>query len=237
LLFISTAFAIERKDLIQTVEKISSAQRLLSNEISQWNKEKETLLIELSLIRSSIKDHAQSQGKLKERVEAKKKEKALLLETLSKQEMLKKNISSFIDENSKLIIQTSSKVPTSLQYLISDELKRLKSQLKSSSTTNTEKLGTINSLTSAIIKLQKEVHKTKEVVSINGEKLEVDAIYLGSFTGYFRSASAVGLLTLKDGKWIAEVTSDKSENIISLFNQFEKKAAPKIIKLPIGGSK
>ena len=239
LIIISTSQAVERKNLIHIVEKISTAQRLLSSEISQWNKEKETLLIELSLIKSSIKDQAKSQGKLKDEVDAYKKTKAQLLETLSKQEKLKKTISDFIGKNSQLLVKTCTKVPSSLQYLISDELKRLKSQLKSSTTSNTEKLGTINSLTSAIIKLQKEVHKTKEVISINGQELEVDAIYLGTFTGYFKSPSnqEVGSLAIKNEKWNVTSKPDKKAEILSLFNQFEKKAAPKVVKLPIGGSK
>ena len=239
LIITSTSLAVERKDLIQIVEKISSSQRLLSTEVSQWNKEKETLLIELSLIKSSIKDQAENQGKLKEEVEKLKKTKAQLLETLSKQEKLKKTISDFIRKNSQTLVKICTKVPSSLQYLISDELKRLESQLKSSTTSNTEKLGTINSLTSAVLKLQKEVHKTKEVISINGQELEVDAIYLGTFTGYFKSSSKqeIGVLTLKNDKWNANSRPEQKDVILSLFKQFEKKAAPQVIKLPIGGSK
>ena len=237
---LSSSYAVERKDLLVIIEKISQSQRSLSLEVSKWNNEKETLLTELSLLKSSIKDHADNHNKLKENVDELKKKKKLLQDAVAKQEKLQKTIGSFINKNSSFLVNISSKIPESLQYLISDEVKRLKSQLKSSSVTNNEKLSTINSLTSALIKLQKEVHKTKEVISLSGEEYEVDAIYLGTFTGYFKSPAnqSAGLLKLDSkGQWKASESSDNKEEILALFNQFEKKAAPKIIKLPVGGSK
>lgn len=233
----STLFAFDRKDLIKTAEKIAESHQLLSKETAEWNSEKETLLLELSLIKASIKDFTGNQEKLLSKVEELKKKKIELEQIVLEQEKLLKNINNFATKNSSFLVASCKKIPDSLQFIISAPLKHLQSTMKDESIDIHQKVNAVSSLTSAILTAQKEVHRTKEVLNLNSNLQEIEAIYLGTFTGYFRSSDnkQVGKILFQNGQWSAIEDNSLLETINSLFDQFDKKGTPQIIRLPIGG--
>ena len=98
-----------------------------------------------------------------------------------------------------------------------------------------EKVNAISALTAAILEAQKGVHRSKEVINLDNKLLEVDALYLGTFTAYFRAVDGTtGKILLRNGKWTADKDSSLKETIDALFDQFDKKGTPKMISLPIG---
>lgn len=229
--------AFDRNDLVKTVEEIAEVHQLLSRETTEWNSEKESLELELSLLKSSIKDFKGDQEKLISKISELKKKKSELEVIVAEQEKLLKNINNFVTKNARFLSSASKGIPLSLQFLVQEQLTYLESSLKEESIDIHEKLNAVRALTTAILKAQKEVHRTQEIVNLNNRTLEVDAIFLGTFTGFFRSPanSSVGKILFQNGKWTAIEDQSLSESINSLFDQFDKKDAPKIIKLPVGG--
>ena len=234
----SYIFANDRQSVIQTIEKITNAHHQLSLEVSNWNAEKETLKNELAILKASVKDFSDNEESLQKKIDELKKKKAELEAVLAKQEKLMKNIGNFISKNSKFLFSACSKIPESLKYLIDNDESRLRSQLVDNSSSNGDKLSSINALTSSLVKAQKEIHVVKEIVTLNSNSQEVDALYLGTYTGFFRNSQSktYGKLILKNGKWTTVEDSSLAEEIEKLFDQFNKKGAPQIIQLPIGGN-
>lgn len=233
----SNLTALDRNDLVNSVEKIAETERLLSKEITEWNSEKETLLLELSLIKASIKDFSGNQKKLHSKITELKKKKEKLETLIENQEKLLKNVNNFASKNTTFLISSCKKIPESMQFIIAASLKHLQTSMKDENIDVHERLNAINALTSAILKAQKEVHRTKEVLRLDNNLQEVDALYLGTFTGYFRSPTGnkAGKIVFLNGIWTGIEDSTLTETINSLFDQFDKKGAPKMINLPIGG--
>ena len=233
----SNLTALDRNDLVNSVEKIAEAERLLSKENTEWNSEKETLLLELSLIKASIKDFSGNQKQLLSKITALKKKKEELETLVENQEKLLKNINNFASKNSTFLVSSCKKIPESMQFIIAASLKHLQTSMKDENTDVHERLNAINALTSAVLKAQKEVHRTKEVLRLDNSLQEVDALYLGTFTGYFRTTNGnkAGRIVFINGIWTGIEDSTLTETINSLFDQFDKKGAPKMINLPIGG--
>ena len=229
--------AFDRKELVKTVEKIAEIQQQLSKETAEWNSEKESLKLELSLLKSTIKDFKGDQEKLVKKINTLKQKKTELTITVAEQEKQLKNINNFVTKNGRFLTATSKNIPLSLQFLVEDQLAYLENSLKSESVDIHEKLNAVRALTTAILKAQKEIHITQEIITLNSNSLEVDAIYLGTFSGFFQSpdGTSFGKLTIQNGKWTATEDASIKESISSLFDQFNKKGAPKVISLPIGG--
>lgn len=231
--------AVDRQEMLNTLEKISTINRQLNSEITDWNAEKESLKLQLSLLKASMEDQNEEQKSLLKKLEELKEKKKSLLKVLGEQEVHQKKIDSLLNKNSAFLISASNKIPQSLQFLIKEDLLRLNTILKDTSTPPEVKLNAINALTVAILKTQKEVHLVKEVFTLNNQKMEARALYLGTYTGYFKNTEKklYGRFLLKNGQWTAVEDSSLNETIDALFSQFDQKGAPKLIGLPVGESK
>lgn len=231
--------AADRKELISTLEKITEINRQLNSEQTKWNIEQESLKLQLSLLQSSIEDDNADKEKLLKILTELKTQKSKLEDTLKNQQSLQNEIKQFLDQNSKFLISTSKALPKSLNFLINEDLIRLEGLLKDSTSAPEEKLHAVNALTLTLIKLQKEVHLVNEVFTLNKQPVKARALYLGTYTGYFKNEEKklYGRFLFSEGKWQAVEDSSLSTKIDSLFDQFDQKGAPKLISLPIGGKK
>ena len=230
--------AAERTEMLISLEKIAEINRQLNRELTAWNSERETLKLQLSLLKSSMEDSSNDQKKLFKTLEELKEKKKKLEEILVNQVNFQKSVNSFLDKNFEFLSSSIKKIPGSLQFLLKDEASNLDRIMKSTASLPEEKLNALNAVTVSLMKAQKEVHLTKEVLTLNGEKMEARALYLGTFTGYFYNPgkNTAGRMILVKDQWQAIEDKDLLNTVKTLFGQFDKKGAPELIELPVGSS-
>ena len=239
LLLCNLAYSSQREELIKTLDKINSVKKTLQNEEQKWQQEKKTLELQLSLLKDEASRGKISSQELAQSIkEVQSKTAGLQSKLTSKQEIIAKVDKSTLQQISSL--QQSHKLfPASLQSLLKSESKALLDIKLNAEADVFDRLAAIRNYLQAAIALQKKIHKVKELITIDGKQQEVDAIYIGTHSGYYlnKTSGNCGLLIFENGKWTPQSRPQLKEKLTAALQNIDREGTPTLVELPIAGGK
>ena len=231
--FLSSVFAADRESVLKIVEKVNEVKRALSSESAQWLEEKKSLELELQLVKDALLNGENSQKDISKRVADLRKRKEELAESSKKVKDELKAINVKMDAILKALISFSASVPQPLKVHISKELESVQQSL--SSEDPLFKLNSINSITQAILTLQKNTHRVRQIIELDSKEVQVEVLYIGTSNGYFlaKSQQKAGSLVNKGGQWEIKIDDQLYDKIDKAFKAMDREGRPELVKLPV----
>ena len=227
----------DRSKLLENLEKINELHRKISKEKAEWREEKKTLELQLQLIKDSFKEQTENKYEQEKALgELKKKKDSLVKKSDSIVKSLNQLKIVVTASSSSMLKKIKPVMPESLSILVKEETDELDKLLSEKDVNVMDLLSASREYFSAVLEMQKNVHLTKEVVSLNGEKQQVTALYIGTYIGYFLSKdkSSAGLLVF-DGQWQVQERNDLVQSIQKAISQYNREGKPVLVSLPVPG--
>ena len=239
LLLPSLLFASERSELIKILADINSSKQILTSETQKWESEKQTLNLQLSLLKKALTEDNQSAEALADDLLKLKKSKAELETAISQQSDILKKANEAADKHLKKLQSISKQIPNGLQPLISKEQNLLRDASLNPNAELLDKLSVAGNFTTALLQLQKKNHRVKEIILADGKEFEATVIYIGTYRAFYinNDHSLAGKITFSNGSWEAMSDNSLKGSVLQAIDQMDRKGAPALVSLPLGGDK
>ncbi|MCH2205050.1 MAG: DUF3450 domain-containing protein [Lentisphaerales bacterium] len=237
LLFGGVAFAEERERLIEALDKLNELHRTISKEKAEWQEEKKTLELHLQLVKDSLQTKSAGKVELEKILEELQKKKSEFAAKTAEVEKALKALEVISKKSAeKVLAEVHPKIPESLQALVQKEADELKAYSSDKDANVMDVLSASREYFSAVLELQKKVHLLKEVVSVAGQKQQITALFVGTYTGYYltQDCQSAGQLVF-DGQWKAKEDNSLLASIKTAISQYNREGKPVLVNLPVRG--
>jgi len=210
-----------RKEIVQERQAWNQKQQQWRQEIALLEKESNILEEEIAKAR---KFEANNAGEIAEQL----KHKEMLRITVDE-------VGSVVDKTVSRILETEPAIPKPLRK---DSLRRLKSENGNSKPHVTQRLQLLVASMEEIEKTENGIHTVRELLLIEGQRREMDIIYLGLGCGFAvspdNSVAAIGYPAKEGWQWTA--AHETAAEVRKLINIKNHELPPQIITLPINGN-
>lgn len=235
LVFLSSLaiYSADRTSVLKTVAEINQLKQQMALESSQWLAEKESLQVELQLMADMLRTTKESSLDLGTKVAELEKKKKAVAELAHSLQLELESWHEALDSQLRTLLSYCDKIPAPLQVLVAQEAQAAKNCLDG--TDSGAKLNCVNVLVQAILNVQKNTHRVKQVLEIGSVAQEADVCYLGTAKGFFiiRSKKYAGCLKFVDGAWRVELRNENYEKVSRALAQLDSGAKPELIYLPM----
>ncbi|MCM8530078.1 MAG: DUF3450 domain-containing protein [Lentisphaeraceae bacterium] len=227
----------DRQDLMKQLDKINEVNRQAMKEKAEWLIEKETLELELKLLRDKLLRKELDERDLAKQLTVLKFKKKSLDDQLAKLNISIAQILETSHQHLKhLGLKVNNHLPESLKKLISKETAEIL-KYKTNPGNIMDMLAASRIYFNSVFDLQKKAHLVKEVVSINNQKQQVTVLYIGTSIGFYISqdGKSAGQLFFERNKWVSKERNDLAERVSRAIQQYNREGKPELIDLPIPG--
>ena len=227
----------DRQDLMKQLDKINEVNRQAMKEKAEWLIEKETLELELKLLRDKLLRKELDERDLAKQLTVLKFKKKSLDDQLAKLNISIAQIQETSHQHLKhLGLKVNNHLPESLKKLISKETAEIL-KYKTNPGNIMDMLAASRIYFNSVFDLQKKAHLVKEVVSINNQKQQVTVLYIGTSIGFYISqdGKSAGQLFFERNKWVSKERNDLAERVSRAIQQYNREGKPELIDLPIPG--
>lgn len=239
LLFGGVAFAEERERLIEALDKVNELHRTISKEKVEWQEEKKTLELHLQLIKDSLQSKSAGKVELEKALKVLNEKKSDFAKKTAEVENVLKSLEIISKKSAQEMLEkVHTKIPESLKVLVQKEAEEMTGVIDEKEVNVMDVLSASREYFSAVLELQKKVHLLKEVVSVGGQKQQVTALFVGTYTGYYltQDGQSAGQLILAAGKWIAKENNSLLKDIQTAISQYNREGKPVLVNLPVTGA-
>ncbi|MCM8535286.1 MAG: DUF3450 domain-containing protein [Lentisphaeraceae bacterium] len=227
----------DRQDLMKQLDKINVVNRQAAKEKAEWLVEKETLELELKLLKDKLLQKELDERDLAKQLTVLKFKKKSLDDQLAKLEASIEQIQETSHQHLKhLSLRVNSRLPKSLKKLVSKEVAGIL-KYRDNRGNIMDMLAASRVYFNSVFDLQKKAHLVKEVISLNDKKQQVTVLYIGTSIGFYISqdGTSTGQLFFEENKWVTKERNDLTEKIKSAIQQYNREGKPELIDLPITG--
>ena len=206
-----------------------STERILSRELRQWNESKSSLneLIALYQIElNQIKEELEAAGDSLVSFDQDAQE----LKNLSKKYRgERRNVSEKTNSQIARLLALMEYFPTPLLDQVSIDKEMLMSE---ESELREKVLAMLNVLKSAG-RFNQSVNYADEIKLVNGERRQVEVLYLGLATAYYVSGNVAGVGTPANGGWKWQPVEGIQASVTKAIAIYQKSARPELVTLPV----
>jgi hypothetical protein len=209
----------------------------IAAEKRQWKRQQEALQREIDLL-------SREKKQLDIKISSANSARQSLVQDVAELETRKAHLAKIIADINKSAVEAMVRIKRLLTYvpnvLKSDDLRFFDDvgYADNGAVSAVRRMQAVLVALGEIEALENSNHAVREILSVDGERREMDVVYLGLARGFAvspdNSVAAVGVPAAGGWKWTR--VSEKEQNIRRFFEVCRNEAAPQLVRLPVGGT-
>lgn len=222
----------------EKVVKLIEVKKLISKEAANWEMEKQQLTDLVELRKKEIEKVAEIVERSQQRItDVEEKSNALDTE-LKQRETWRKDFGATVTALEDSLIENLGFLPPPVVGEVSDAIERLKDRKDTEEDLQT-RFRDIAAILNECTTFNAKIHTYTEVREVEGERLEVEVLYMGMHQAWFvdRNGKRAGVgVPSKDG-WVWQSVPSIAAQVRKTIDIQAKRESPEFVKLPFSNGK
>ena len=231
--------ALPAPDLVrEKLVKYVEIKKTISKEEADWQTEKELLSDLIKLREQEIEKESEIVAVAEKRVDTITKKKSAFAKEIKERSKWRKEFAKTVSSLEKSLIPNLGYLPAPVKKEVKDAIERLESDEPKTIDQLQARFRDVAAILNECTSFNKQIHTYSEIREADGEKLEVEVLYMGLSQAWYvdRTGKRAGIGRPTAEGWVWESKPKIASQIRKAINVQSKRETPAFAKLPIVNS-